>query len=424
VHTAIERIVGRASGGAPPSPGDIVVCDVDRVVLIDMQFRAFNGWRRPVRIADPDRVAIILDHAVPAPSVADANAASEARRFARDFGVERFVDVGDHGICHQVIAERGWALPGEMLVCADSHTCAAGAFGSAARGLGPIEVLQVLCTGQTWVVVPETVRIAIHGSLRPVVSGKDVFLHIASEYGELTENRALEFVGDGIGTLPLHDRRTIATQAAELFADYAIFPCDDVVADALRASDVQEDAFVLWAAVAGDDDAPHAAEIEVDLDGVEPMVALPDRVVDNAVPVGATVGTAVDQCFIGSCANGQLEDLAIAASVVRGRRVASGVRMIVTPGSQQVYADAVRLGYVGALVDAGAVVTSSACGACFGYDLGVLGDGEVCLTASTRNFRGRMGSTDAAVYMASPATVAASAIRGVISDPRDLVDVR
>jgi 3-isopropylmalate/(R)-2-methylmalate dehydratase large subunit len=422
-HTAIERIVGRASGGEPASPGDIVVCNVDRVVLIDMQFREFNGWRRPVRIADPDRVAVILDHAVPAPSVADANAASEARAFAREFGIERFVDVGDHGICHQVICERGWALPGEMLVCADSHTCAAGAFGTAARGLGPIEVLQVLCTGRTWIVVPETVRIEIHGSLRPVVSGKDVFLHIAARYGAVTENRALEFVGGGIQALPLHDRRTLATQAAELFADYVIFPCDDVVAGALSSAGVRGDVLGRWAAIAGDDDAPHAVEIDLHLDDVEPMVALPDRVVDNAVPVGVALGTAVHQCFIGSCANGQLEDLAIAASVLRGRRVAPGVRMIVTPGSQRVYADAVRLGYVEALVDAGAVVTSSACGACFGYDFGVLGDGEVCLTASTRNFRGRMGSTTAAIYMASPATVAASAIAGVVSDPRELEGV-
>jgi 3-isopropylmalate/(R)-2-methylmalate dehydratase large subunit len=420
VHTAIERIIGRAAGREPPEPGDIVVCDVDRVVLIDMQFRSFNGWRRPTRIVDPDRVAVILDHAVPAPSVADANAAAEARAFVRDFGVQRFADVGEHGICHQVIAERGWALPGEMLVCADSHTCAAGAFGTAARGLGASEVLQVLCTGRTWVVVPETVRIELQGSLRPAVGGKDVFLSIAARHGEVTENRSLEFTGAGIATLPMHTRRTIATQAAELFADYAIFPCDELVAEALSRAGVPGDPRELWSAVAGDDDAAHAADLEIRLDEIEPMVALPDRVVGNAVPVGAAAGTVVNQCFIGSCANGQLEDLATAAEVLRGRRVATGVRMIVTPGSQQVYADAVRLGYVETLVDAGAVVTSSACGACFGYDLGVLGDGEVCLTASTRNFRGRMGSTSAEIYMASPATVAASAVVGVISDPRAL----
>ena len=379
-----------------------------------MQFRSFNGWRRPVRIADPSRVAVILDHAVPAPSVADANAAVEARAFVEQFGIDCFIDVGAHGICHQVIAERGLARPGEMLVSADSHTCAAGAFGTAARGLGATEVLQVLCTGATWVVVPETLRIGLHGALDDMVSGKDLFLHLAGSHGGAAENRALEFVGDGIATLPFNDRRTIATQAAELVADYALFPCDDVTRDVLARAGVEA-----TGAVTGDDDAVYAGRVDVELGAVAPMVGLPDHVVDNTVPVATAAGERIDQCFIGSCANGQIEDLEIAAAVVKGRRVAAGTRMIVTPGSQQVYLEAVRRGYVETLVDAGAVVTSSACGACFGYDFGVMGDGEVCLTASTRNFRGRMGSPTARIFMASPATVAASALTGVITDPRE-----
>jgi 3-isopropylmalate/(R)-2-methylmalate dehydratase large subunit len=410
--TIIERILARAANRDHVEVGEFVVCEVDMTVLIDLQFATM--WASPTRIADPDRLAVIMDHAVPAPSVSDADGGVRARAFVKEFGVERFFDVGRHGICHQVIAENGLARPGEILTCTDSHTCAAGAYNAAARGLGPAEVYSIMCTGKTWFQIAPTIRYELTGELPDVVSGKDIFLHIAGVYGDAT-NHNLEFGGPGLRSVPMNDRRTIATQGAEVSADFTTFPADDLCRDFLdhrtdRAYDAADP----------DPDAHYAARREVDLSALQPYVARPGRVADNAVPVSQIDERKVDQCFIGSCANGQLDDLRIAADVLRGRTVAAGVRLIVTPASQAVYNQAVKAGYVETLSDAGAIVTNSTCGACFGYHMGLLGAGEVCITASTRNFKGRMGSPDAEIYMASPHTVAAAAIAGHIVDPREL----
>ncbi|HEX3510565.1 MAG TPA: aconitase/3-isopropylmalate dehydratase large subunit family protein [Solirubrobacteraceae bacterium] len=410
--TIIEKILARASGSERVGAGDIVVCEIDMTVLIDLQFATM--WAPPTRIADPDRLAVIMDHAVPAPTVADADGGVRAREFVKAFGIERFFDVGRHGICHQVIAENGLALPGEVLTCTDSHTCAAGAYNSAARGLGPVEVYSIMCTGRTWFQVAPTIRYELHGERAAVVSGKDVFLHIAGAYGDAT-NHNIEFGGPGLASLPMHDRRAIATQGAEVSADFTTFPADE-----LCRSYLDERSDRPYQPVDPDPDARYAAVREVDLGALEPYVARPGGVSENALPVSQIERRRVDQCFIGSCANGQIEDLQIAAEVLGGRRVAPGVRLIVTPASQAVYTEAVRRGYVEALAEAGAIVTNSTCGACFGYHMGLLGAGEVCITASTRNFRGRMGSPDAEIYMASPYTVAAAAVAGEIIDPREL----
>lgn len=409
--TMIEKILARASGREHVSAGDTVVARVDMNVLIDLMF---TQWRQPLTIADPDRVAIIMDHAVPAPSIADANAGPRARTFAREFGIERFYDVGRHGICHQVIAENALALPGQVLTCTDSHTCAGGAYNNAARGLGPAEVVAILCTGQTWYTVGPTIRYELVGELPPGVAGKDVFLHIAGTWGDAT-NHNLEFGGPGVALVPMNERRTIATQGAEVSADFTTFGVDERCAEFLAAHGAAD-----YTPADPDPDAVYADVRTVDLSGLEPYVARPGKVSDNAVPISQIEDRRVDQCFIGSCANGQLDDLRIAAEILDGQQVAPGVRLIVTPASQAVYRDAVRLGYVQAIADAGAVVTNSTCGACFGYHMGVLGDGEVCLTASTRNFRGRMGSASAEIYMAATATVATSAITGRITDPREV----
>lgn len=410
--TMIEKILARRSGLAEVHAGDTVVCEVDMSVLIDLQFATL--WFQPVKIADPDRVAVVMDHAVPAPSVRDATGGTAARKFAADFGISRFYDVGRHGICHQVIAENGLARPGEVLACTDSHTCAAGAYGTAARGLGPAEVYSTVCTGRTWFQVAPTVRYELTGTLPEHVSGKDVFLHIAATHGDAT-NQNLEYGGPGLATVPMNDRRTIATQGAEISADFSTFAVDDVCHAYLAARGVGG-----YTAADPDPDATYADVREVDLSTLQPYVARPGTVSHNGVPVSEIEDRRLDQCFIGSCANGQLEDLQIAARILRGRQVAPGVRLLVTPASQQVYREAMRLGYLQDIVDAGAVVTNSTCGACFGYHMGVLAPGEVCLTSSTRNFTGRMGSPDAEIYMASPATVAASAVAGRIVDPRSV----
>jgi 3-isopropylmalate/(R)-2-methylmalate dehydratase large subunit len=407
--TMIEKILARSGGLDEVHAGQTVVCDVDMTVMIDLQFA--TSWVQPLRINDPDKVAVIMDHAVPAPTVRDAEGGPRARKFARDFGISRFFDVGRHGICHQVIAENGLARPGEILACTDSHSCAGGAYNTAALGLA--EVFSILCTGRTWFTVAPTIRYELTGHKPDIVSGKDIFLHIAGAYGDAT-NHNLEFGGPGLASVPMNDRRTIATQAAEVSADFATFGVDDVLREWL---DVHTDR--PYTPADADPDASYAAVREIDLSALEPYVARPGSVSRNSFPVSRLERRKVDQCFIGSCANGQLEDLRIAADIVRGHQVAPGVRLLITPASQQVYRDALRLGYLEALADAGAVVTNSTCGACFGYHMGVVGAGEVCLTASTRNFRGRMGSPDAEIYLASPATVAASALAGHIVDPRE-----
>jgi 3-isopropylmalate/(R)-2-methylmalate dehydratase large subunit len=411
--TMIEKLLARKAGLDQVSAGDIVTVGVDMCVMIDLQFATL--WLQPSRIHDPDKVAVIMDHAVPAPTLKDAEGGTRARKFAADFGISRFFDVGRHGICHQVIAENGLARPGEVLACTDSHTCAAGAYNTAARGLGPAEVFSILCTGETWFQVGGTVRYELDGTLPAGISGKDVFLHIAAEYGDAV-NQNLEFGGPGVASVPLNDRRTIATQVAEISADFATFGVDDVLASFLESRGVSG-----YAAAAPDPDAVYAAVRHVDLSRLEPYVARPGTVSRNGVPVSGVEQRRIDQAFIGSCANGQLEDLRIAASILRGRSVAPGVRLLVTPASQQVYREAMRLGYLQDIADAGGVVTNSTCGACFGYHMGVVGPGEVCLTSSTRNFTGRMGSAEAEIYMASPATVAASAVTGVITDPRKVL---
>jgi 3-isopropylmalate/(R)-2-methylmalate dehydratase large subunit len=410
--TIIEKILARAAGLEEVSAGDVVVCDVDMTVLIDLQFATM--WASPTSVADPERLAVVMDHAVPAPSVSDADGGVRARQFVKDFQIERFFDVGRHGICHQVIAENGLALPGEVLTCTDSHTCAAGAYNTAARGLGPIEVYSIMCTGKTWFQIAPTIRYELTGERPSVVSGKDIFLYIAATFGEAT-NHNLEFAGPGLRSVPMNDRRTIATQGAEVSADFTTFPADELCRAFLDSPTERS-----YTPVHPDPDARYAATRPVDLSSLEPYVARPGGVADNAVPVSALEHRAVDQCFIGSCANGQLEDLEIAAEVLSGRRVADGVRLIVTPASQAVYAEALRRGYLETISDAGAIVTNSTCGACFGYHMGLLGAGEVCITASTRNFKGRMGSPDAEIYMASPRTVAAAAVAGHIVDPREM----
>jgi 3-isopropylmalate/(R)-2-methylmalate dehydratase large subunit len=408
--TMVEKILARGAGKARVEVGDIVVCEVDKVISIDLPF--YKTEPQPTELWDPCRVAVVLDHAAPAPSIMDADGHRAARRFVEKHGIGKFFDIGNQGIVHQVLLEQGLAVPGQILACSDSHTCASGAVNCAARGLGRLDMLQVLTTGHTWYRINPTILYEFHGRLPRGAYGKDVFLHIADRHGEHA-NHNVEFGGPGVASLSLDDRATIATMFAEVSADFALFPADDLIRDYL-SSRCREP----YEPVDPDPDARYVDVRRINLDEIVPFVARPDAVPGNTVEVTDLEAVHIDQAFVGSCANGKLEDLRIAAEIVRGRRVRPGVRFLVTPASQQVYLQAVRLGYVETLVEAGAVVTNSTCGACFGYSMGVLGAGETCITSSTRNFKGRMGSPEAKIYMASSATVAASAIAGRIVDPR------
>ncbi|MBI2528154.1 MAG: 3-isopropylmalate dehydratase large subunit [Candidatus Rokubacteria bacterium] len=411
--TIAEKILARASGREGVSPGEIVVVKVDTAVVIDMGF--YPGlWRWPTRVWDPEKVVVIHDHVVPPKDVQSAQALQTGRRFVREYGIARFHDVGpSQGIAHQVAADEAYARPGTVLVCIDSHTCSGGALNCCARGIGAPELTYVLAKGETWFQVGPTVKYELHGTLAPWVTAKDVFFHIAGRWGShATLN--VEFGGPALGSLSLDARRTLSTMCAEVSAEFALWPPDDVL-----LSHVKSRTTLPFHPTWPDPDARYVEVRRVDLDALGPYVARPDTVVHNTLPIGElSEQVRLDQCFVGSCANGTLDDLATVAAVVRGKQVAPGVRFIVTPGSQRIYREAARLGIVNTLIQAGALVTTSACGACAGLDFGALGPGEVCLTASTRNFKGRMGHPDARIWMGSPATVAASALTGYITDPR------
>jgi 3-isopropylmalate/(R)-2-methylmalate dehydratase large subunit len=406
--TTVEKILASHSGQSKVSPGDVVVVDVDVAVFFD--------WMRPdvLKVFDPDRLVLLHDHQVPSPTVRAANMAKQMREFVEKFGVKNYFPVGQHGISHVLVAQEGFALPGQILANPDSHTCSSGALNCLARGMGPSEMTYILCKGKSWFMVGPTTKVNLEGKLQERVYARDIIHFIPGQYGDFA-GRNLEWHGDGLANIGMDGRLTMATISAELSAEFSLFPYDDVLEEYLdgRAKWPYEPAYP-------DADAEYETVIDVDLSSLEPQIVKPGRVAWNAGNVSEVAGQKVDQAFIGSCANGRLSDFAVAAEMVKGQTVAPGVRFIVTPGSQEILKQAVRAGYVETLMEAGAVVTSSTCGACFGGHMGLLADGEVCITASTRNFKGRMGSAEADIFMGSPATVAASAIRGVITDPRDL----
>jgi 3-isopropylmalate/(R)-2-methylmalate dehydratase large subunit len=407
----IEKIMARASGATRVKPGDVVVVDVDTVVLYDGNFFPAY-WRDLASVKNPDSVVVVFDHRVPAPDRTCAKAHNVGRKFVEKFGIKRFHDVGrDQGISHVIVAQHGYALPGTVLVCSDSHTGSGGAFNCAARGTGGPDIIYALAKGKTWFRVAETVRYDLTGKLQHGVSSKDLFLHIASRYGDHS-NQNLEFGGPALADLSIDARRTLATMGTELNADFTIFEPDQIMIDYVR-----ERTQASFDPQYPDNDANYAHRRTIDLNHIEPLIALPGKVIRNAVGVSEVKGERIQQAFIGSCANGNFDDLDIAAKILDGRRIAPGVRLIVTPGSQAIYRQALEAGIISILMDAGAVVTNATCGACQGGHMGVLGPGETCITASTRNFSGRMGDPTARIFMASPATVAASALTGTITHP-------
>ena len=413
--TMAQKVLARHSGEAAVVPGQLVTTEVDLVVMADSVFYKADD-RLPTdlkKVSHPERVAVLFDHQVPAPSVKSALAHKRAREHADRLGFRWLADVGRGGIEHQVIIERKLALPGQLVACNDSHTSSAGVLNSAARGLGMADIVQLVCTGKTYYKVSPAVKFRLTGELPFGSYAKDIFLHIAQRFGS-QEGHDIEFEGPGLASLSLDSRATLSTMCTELNANFVMFPADQLIMD--YVSTVTDRPFE---PVTADPDAEYDAVYDIDLGDVRTAVALPDALNKNVVPVGTAAGEKIriDQAFVGSCANGKLADLEIAAAVVKDRKIADHVRFLVTPASQAVYLEAVKRGYVQTLIEAGAIVTNSTCGACSGGHMGVLGPGEVCITSSTRNYKGRMGSPDARIYMGSSATVAASAVEGFIADP-------
>ena len=334
---------------------------------------------------------------------------------AEEMGLKNYFPIGRHGIVHVLMAEEGFALPGKILANMDSHACSSGALNCLARGMGGSEMLYILFKGKTWFKVGPTTRVDLVGRLGEHVYPRDVIHYLPGEYGDFA-GRNLEWHGEGLANVDMEGRLTMATMSAEASVEFSLFPHDSVLEEYVSSR-----ARWPYEPVHPDADAVYEQVITIDMASLEPQVVMPGKVARNVAGVPEVAGKRVHQAFIGSCASGRLSDFKAAAEIVKGKSVAAGTRFIVTPGSQSVMRAAVKAGYVETLLEAGAVVTNSTCGACYGAHMGVVGDDEICITASTRNFQGRMGSPSAKIYMASPATVAASTIRGVITDPPRVV---
>lgn len=415
-HTFAEKILARKAGLAQVVPGQIVEVTPDAALSHD-NTAPISGIFFKIgvpRVARPDIHVVVLDHACPAPTTRHAQNHKVIREFVAEQGIEHFYDVG-RGVCHQVLAEEGFALPGAIIVGSDSHTPTAGAFGAFAVGIGRSEMAAIMATACIWLRVPESLKVVVHGQLPEGVTSKDLALHVIGDLGaDGGLYQSVEWHGEGVEALDMEARMVIPNLMAEMGAKNATIPPDEVTFNWLegRARAPVEPVYP-------DDDAVYARVVEYDAGTIEPVVARP-HTVDNVAPVRQVAGTRIDQAFLGTCTNGRLSDLGAAAHVLEGRQVAPGVRLIVIPASSEVYLAALDAGYLRTFVEAGAVVESPGCGPCMGNHLGVPAEGEVSVSTANRNFRGRMGTKESDVYLASPLVVAASAIAGQIVHPKDL----
>ncbi len=413
--TMAEKILARAAGRKQVSPGEIVEAKIDVAMVHDITGPMVIEGLREIgakKVWDPKRIVVVFDHQVPADSIDAARNHIMMREFVTEQGITNFYDVFE-GICHQVLPEKGFALPGRLIVGADSHTTTYGAFGCFATGIGSTDMVAVFATGKLWFRVPESMRVVIEGELPKRVAAKDLILRIIGDLGSDGANyRAVEFVGSGMRNIDVAGRMTMCNMAVEMGAKTAIVPPDGKTRRYLAGR-----ARGGIKPLRSDRDATYLETHTYDVSRLEPQVACPHSV-DNVRPVADVEGVGVDQAFLGTCTNGRLEDLVEAARILKGKRIDRRVRMLVVPASREVYLEALKRGILKIFVEAGALVEAPCCAACMGAHVGVLGPGEVCISSSNRNFRGRQGSPKAKIYLASPATVAASTLKGAITDPR------
>lgn len=416
-HTLAEKILLAHTEADTIAPGDVVMVDCDVVMTNDisgpMAFRAMERMGA-TRVFDPEKVVIVPDHFVPAKDERSAALQKHLREWAREQGVA-YYELGRGGIEHQVLVEEGWVVPGSVIAGGDSHTCTYGALGAFGTGLGSTDIACCLATGQFWQAVPATIRVELTGERRPFVTGKDVILAVIGELGVAGgTSSVLEFVGDAVAGLSLDERLAVANMAVEAGSETGLFNADDVVAGYLDGRTTRP-----WTAETSDPDAELAGSTRIDLSTVPTLVALPHSP-GNVVPVAEAAGRAIDQVYIGNCANGTLTDLRQAAEMLRGRSVHPRTRLIVVPASQRVYRQALAEGLIDVLTGAGALISAPSCGACFGGGGGILAAGESALTTTNRNFRGRMGSGESSVHLANAWVAAATAVAGEIVDPAEL----
>ena len=417
--TMTQKILARAAGVESCRAGELLMCRLDLVLGNDITAPvAINEFVKmgATKVFNPAKIALIPDHFVPNKDIKSATMAKQMRDFARAQQIVHYYEVGRVGIEHALLPEQGLVAPGEVIIGADSHTCTYGAVGAFSTGVGSTDMAVGMATGECWFKVPEAVKVVLKGKMKPWVSGKDVILHLIGEIGvDGALYQSLEFTGDGVASISMDGRLTIANMAIEAGAKNGIFPVDDVCRAYLAERVTRP-----YTAFEPDEDAEYAKVVEIDLDQLDLTVALP-HLPENTKPARECTDLAIDQVVIGSCTNGRISDMRVAAQILRGHKVSDRVRCIVIPGTQQVVKDCLAEGLVDVFIDAGAIFTMPTCGPCLGGFCGVLADGERAVSTTNRNFVGRMGHTGSEIILASPAVAAASAIMGRVATPEEVL---
>jgi 3-isopropylmalate/(R)-2-methylmalate dehydratase large subunit len=415
-QTFAEKVLAKKAGLESVVPGQIVEVAPDVALSHDNAAPIYGTFKKMggQKVVDPEKLVIVLDHATPAPTTKHAENHRIIREFVQEQGISNFYDVG-RGVCHQVIVEEGFALPGELVLGSDSHTPHAGVMGAMGVGIGRGEMASIWAVGTLWLRVPETLKIVVHGSLPKWVTSKDLALKLI---GDLRADGALymsvELHGDGIERLTISERSVLPNMMAEMGAKNSFIPPDERTFRYLQGRAKRP-----FESIYPDPDATYTRIVEFDTESFEPLIACP-HTVDNVKSLSEVGGTKINQAFLGTCTNGRLEDISLAAEVVKGKKVARNIRFIVIPASSEIYLDALKAGHLETLVEAGAVIESPGCGPCMGNHMGVPAVGEVSISTANRNFRGRMGTKESETYLANPAIVAASAVAGEIVHPKDL----
>ena len=416
--TMTQKILAAHAGVDCVSAGQLFEVNLDLVMgndvtspvaIHEMESKGFSS------VFNKDKIALVMDHFTPNKDIKSAENCKQVRTFAKEYGIQHFFDVGKMGIEHALLPEQGIVISGDTVIGADSHTCTYGALGAFSTGVGSTDMAAGMISGKAWFKVPSALKIVITGNFQKYVSGKDVILHLIGKIGvDGARYRSLEFTGDGIKNLSMDDRFCIANMAIECGAKNGIFPVDDVTLAYLEGRSERKPRIF-----EADSDAVYEQTIEIDLSSIVPTVACP-HLPENTHPASELGDIKIDQVVIGSCTNGRMEDMEAAYKTLNGNTVAPGVRCIIIPATMQIYKECVQRGYVTAFIDAGAVVSTPTCGPCLGGYMGILAAGERCIATTNRNFVGRMGHVDSEVYLASPATAAASALTGYITAPKEV----
>ena len=416
--TITEKILAAHAGLEYVTPGDLITVNVDLALANDitapLAIRVFREIGKQ-KVFDRDKIALVADHFVPNKDIASAQQAKLMRGFAQEQNIRHYYELGDGGVEHVILPEKGLVVPGDLVIGADSHTCTYGALGAFSTGVGSTDLGAVMATGMAWLKVPPTIRVEYEGRLQPWVGGKDLILFTLGQIGvEGANYKSLEFTGEVIRNLPMDHRFTMANMAVEGGAKNGIVEPDDMAINYVSTRSTREPRILK-----SDDGAVYDRVLKVRVDEIEPQIAFPHSP-DNVRPVSRAGLVQLDQVFIGSCTNGRLDDLRVAAAILKNKRVANGTRLIVLPGSQSIYRTAIQEGLLETFVDAGAVVGPPSCGPCLGGHLGILAEGERALSTTNRNFLGRMGHPKSEVYLANPAVAAASAVLGRIGSPEEV----